>query len=147
MLKLSTRARYGIRMILDLALNSKDRPVLLREIAQRQGISQGYLEQIAPLLKAAGLIKANRGAHGGYLLARDPDDITLKEMIGILEGGFSLVDCIEDPGVCSRLKECMVREIWEEIGFKIAKILDAVTLEEMLRRYQNKKKQNIIYHI
>ncbi|MCM8792816.1 MAG: Rrf2 family transcriptional regulator, partial [Candidatus Omnitrophica bacterium] len=84
---------------------------------------------------------------GGYLLARAPHRITLKEMIGILEGGFSLLECVEEPDICSRARECIVRDIWEETGFKIAKILDSITLEEMIRRYQYKKEQNLIYHI
>ncbi len=120
--------------MLDLALNYGNGPVLLREISERQDVSMKYLEQLVTPLRVAGLVKSTRGPHGGYHLTRPPSEITLHEIIEILEGPISLTDCATDEEFCKRSYGCVTREIWGEVTDKIADALRAVTLEEMCER-------------
>ena len=117
-MKLSTKGRYGARLMQDLAVHygNGNGPVLLKDIAERQGISEKYLGHLIAPLKAAGLINSTRGAHGGYMLAKGPSGITLKEVIQALEGSLSLAECIDAPCVCHRVKSCVTRDILEEMG-------------------------------
>ena len=147
-MNLSTKGRYGTRMMLDLALHSNNGPVLLKDIAERQGISEKYLGHLIAPLKAAGLINSTRGAHGGYMLAKPPAEITLKEVIEALEGSLSLAECINAPRVCDRVKLCVTRDILEEMGEKMAGVLKSTTLENMVERYNQKQKpQPLVYSI
>lgn len=138
-MKLSTKGRYGTRLMLDLALHYKQGSVLLKDIAHRQGISEKYLGHLIVPLKAAGLINSNRGAHGGYILAKSPQDIGLDEIIHALEGNIRLVECVTAPEVCSRVNSCVTREIWGLIGDKITEVLESTTLEDMVKRYEQKQ--------
>ncbi len=148
MLKLSTKGRYGSRLMLDLALNYGSGPILLKEIAERQGISIGYLEQIVPGLKAAELITSTRGYKGGYVLSRDPSDITLKEIINALEGPVELTECVNSPGVCDRTRSCVTRDCWTEIGNSIDSILESKTLLDLVHQHRDKEKsQPLMYSI
>ncbi len=140
MLKLSTKGRYGTRLMLELALNYGREPILLKEAAKRQEMSVGYLEHLVPVLKTAGLINSARGAHGGYSLSKPPSEITLKEIVCALEGNMSVVECVGTPGVCNRVNTCVTRDIWEEISEKIKDILHATTLEDMVKRQKEKLK-------
>lgn len=133
-MKISTRGRYGVRLMLELAQDYGKGPLTLREISRRQGISEKYLWQLVTPLKKAGLITAERGAHGGYSLLKRPSRITLKDVILILEGPLFPTLCAEDPSICKRSALCPARDIWEEIGVEIAAKLDAVTLEDMLQK-------------
>ncbi|MBI4733650.1 MAG: Rrf2 family transcriptional regulator [Rubrobacteridae bacterium] len=117
-MKLSTKSRYGTRAMLDIALNCEQGPVHLRDLADRQGLSMKYLEQIVPSLKAAGLIRSIRGANGGYKLAKDPSKITLLSIVEALEGVLVPVECVGDPQLCSRAPECAVHDIWKEFQGK-----------------------------
>ncbi len=142
MIKLSTRGRYGTRVLLDLALHqTKGRPVPMREIAQRQQISLQYLEHLIRPLIAAGMVKSSRGVGGGVQLAKSPRDIELIEVINILEGSIVPVDCIDSPEVCSRSKLCVTRDIWVELKEAIDKVLGSTTLQELVER-QKKKDQS-----
>lgn len=133
-MKLSTKGRYGVRLMLDLAVNAGNGPVSLKEIAARQEISEKYLSNIIPPLKNAGLIRSTRGAQGGYVLAKDPREITLKEILLVLEGPMCMVECTEKPEVCKRADECLVRDIWAEVTVKMLEALDAFTLESMVEK-------------
>ncbi|MBW1896941.1 MAG: Rrf2 family transcriptional regulator, partial [Deltaproteobacteria bacterium] len=124
-MKISTKGRYGTRAMIDIGENYGKGPVPLRQLAERQCISMKYMEQIIPLLKASGLIRSARGARGGYALAKEPRQITLGDIIRALEGSWSLVDCVEDPSLCDRAKECVTYEIWHDIHCAIHKVLDS----------------------
>ena len=146
MVRLSTRGRYSARIMLELALRFGNGPVLLREIAKNQGISAGYLEHIMPPLKAAGLVRSSRGAHGGYTLARQPSEITLGEVVCVVEGNMALVECVVAPKICNRADLCVTRDVWGRVSEKIAEVLNAITLEEMVDR-QKEKPQVLMYDI
>ena len=133
MMRLSTKGRYGTRLMLELALYYDRGSVLLKDIARRQQISPGYLEQLLPLLKAAGLINSNRGAHGGYRLAKAPSKITLKEIIRALEGSITPVECVDVPSVCGRVKFCVTRDIWKRLREKISETLSSITLSDIVK--------------
>ena len=131
-MKISTRGRYGTRMMLDLAAHHDQGPTPLREIAKRQDLSVKYLEQLIIPLKAAGYIRSVRGARGGYTLARKPDKISVGQIIKVLEGGLSLVDCVEDPKVCERERNCPTRDIWLRMSDRLMEELSSLTLRDVL---------------
>lgn len=137
-MKLSTRGRYGVRLMLDLALSQGNGPVLLREIAQRQEISEKYLWQLINPLKAAGLIKSIRGAHGGYLLAKKPEEVNLKQILSVLEGPLCLVDCVEQPSACDRSPSCIAHDVWAGAAQGIVTVLEAMTLDKMVEGHLKK---------
>jgi Rrf2 family protein len=140
-MKLSTRGRYGVRFMLDLALHYNEGPIFLKDIAQRQGISEKYLWQLIHPLKAIGLINSTRGAHGGYLLAKAPGEITLKEIMQVVEGSLSLVDCVDNAAVCPRSQSCITRDVWQEATQGMLQTLDSLTLETMVKRQAEKAEQ------
>jgi len=140
-MKLSTRARYGVRLMLALAQNYGREPVYLKDIAKQEEISEKYLSLIIMPLRGIGLVNSVRGAYGGYNLAKNPSQITLKEIVDILEGGCSLVDCVKDPSVCPRVSTCVSHDIWATIGGKISETLSSITLDMMVRMNQEKNKK------
>jgi Rrf2 family protein len=133
-MKLSTKGRYGVRLMLDLALHAQDAPVALKDIAARQEISEKYLSNLIPLLKNAGFVHSVRGSQGGYTLARQPREITLKDILLVLEGSMCLVECTEKPLLCQRSKRCLMRDIWYEVSGKMQETLESFTLEAMMER-------------
>jgi len=124
--------------MLELALRHEEGPVLLKEIAKAQEISEGYLEQILPPLKSAGLIHSSRGAHGGYALARNPAEITLREIVQSAEGSLTPVHCVDVPEVCSRSNFCVTRDIWALLRDRILETLESITLQDMVKRQKEK---------
>jgi len=138
--KMSTRGRYGTRAMVDIGENFGKGPVSLRKLTERQCLSMKYMEQIIPLLKASGLIRSARGARGGYVLAKEPCEISLHDIVQALEGTWSLVDCLEDDTLCDRAKECATYEIWRDVQAAIYKILDSTTLADMIERHREKTK-------
>ena len=147
-MKLSTKGRYASRLMLDLALNYDRRPVFLRDIAKRQEISEKYLGQLTLPLKAAGLINSIRGAHGGYALARRPQDITLKEVVLAVEGDLNLVECLATPKMCHRADLCVTRDIWSRLTQKMTEVLESTTLQDMVKMQSQKQQfQPLIYSI
>lgn len=144
-MKLSTRGRYGVRLMFDLADHYGKGPILLKDIAARQGISEKYLWQLISPLKNIGLIHSTRGARGGYELARPPAQINLKEIVSVLEGPIHLVGCVGDPSLCERDDSCVVKEIWHEVSIKLQGILASYTLEDLLER--QKIKTDLITYI
>jgi Rrf2 family protein len=136
-MKLSTRSRYGTRLVLELAIKFEEGPVYLKDISRSQGISLKYLGQLVIPLKMAGIINSSRGAHGGYFLAKDPETIRLSEIINILEGPIGIVDCINDKNACDRYKTCSVRFFWEEINSNFYRSLEGITLKDMVKHYND----------
>ncbi len=133
-MRLSTKARYGTRAMLDIAINYEKGPVSLKGLAQRQHISVKYMEQLIPLLKLAGLVRSIRGAGGGYTLSKDAHLINLRDIIDALEGSIFPVDCIDNPETCERTKKCVTCEIWKEIQDSINNKMEALTLADMVER-------------
>ena len=133
-MKLSTKGRYGVRLMFDLALHTGDDPVTLKEIATRQGISEKYLSNLIPLLKNAGLVHSVRGSQGGYTLAKPLGRITLKDILLVLEGSMCLVECTEQPMLCKRSEDCFVRNVWSEVTGKMLDALESFTLETMVEK-------------
>lgn len=147
-MKLSTKGRYGTRLMLDIALYCEQGPVLLKDVARRQGISEKYLGHLISPLKAAGLLSSSRGAHGGYALSKPPQEITLAEIIQALEGNLALVECVTRPNICNRGNSCVTRDIWEEMREKMMGVLESTTLQDMLERQKLKQKsQPLVYSI
>jgi len=138
-MRLSTRARYGTRLMLELALNFEKGTVFLKEIAEKEEMSEKYLSHLVIPLRAGGLINSSRGAHGGYRLAKSPSQITLKEIVQILEGGISCVECVKNPSVCHRVSKCATRGIWEKLDEKISDELNSVTLENLMNSHKEIK--------
>ncbi|HHO76505.1 MAG TPA: RrF2 family transcriptional regulator [Deltaproteobacteria bacterium] len=137
-MKLSTRGRYSVRIMLDLAIHDDAGPVFLKDIALRQQISQKYLWQLINPLKTTGLIKSVRGSNGGYSLARTASQITLKDIIQVGEGSLSLVDCVDDAGECGRSELCVYRDVWMEATKKMLETFEALSLEDMVKRHWQK---------
>ncbi len=133
-MKLSTRARYGMRAMLDLALNGQENLVLLKDIAERQGISKRYLEHMMTLLRNRGLVVAERGAGGGYRLARPADQIGLDEIFEALEGEISPVECVRDAALCDRSEDCVVRLLWCDLTQAMRDVLKTRTLADLKER-------------
>jgi len=132
-MKLSTRSRYGTRLLLDLAEHGSEKFVQLKDVSQRQGISLKYLEQIViPLKKATYLVSA-RGAGGGYRLARSPGQITVGEIVALLEGGDSITHCATKPEICDRAESCLTRNLWIETADIMFGKLNSVTLSDLIR--------------
>ena len=132
-MKISTKGRYALRMLLDLAQNQGDGYVSLKDIAQRQEVSKQYLEQIVPLLNKSNLLRTNRGYQGGYRLAKDPGDYTVGEILRITEGDLAPVACLQSGEVdCPRAEQCLTISVWEGLYHVINRYLDSITLQDIL---------------
>src|SRR4030043_926442 len=138
-MKISTKIRYGARAMVELASHYGEGPIELKEIAKRENISLKYLEQVINPLRADGLVKAIRGAKGGYSLAKSPSEICLYDVIETLEGPLNLLECLHDSKVCQKVPLCVTRDIWKEVSEAISKIFNSVTLEEMVNRKREKE--------
>lgn len=133
MLKLSTRGRYGLRAMTEIARgNDGDRPVMMSSITERQQISRKYLHAILTSLKEAGLVRAIRGARGGFVLTRSPEEITAGEICEALEGRLSVVDCVTDRGICSRVDECQTWGMWKKLNDAMVEVLCATSLADLM---------------
>jgi len=141
-LRLSTKGKYGLKAMYDLALNYGDEPISLKSIAQRQGISEYYLEQLIAILKKAGLVRSIRGAYGGYILARDPSEITVGDVLRALEGPIGLVECVleQDAIKCFKYENCITRIVWERISDSIIQTIDSITLRDMCNEAKKNNK-------
>lgn len=133
-MKLSTRSRYGTRALVELGVRCGDGPVRLEALAERQGIPVRYLAAIVRDLMRAGLIRSVRGAHGGYLLARDPAEVRLVDVVRYLEGSLEPVACLNDPGFCDKREDCVTREVWGKVNDAIVGVLDSITLQDLVDR-------------
>lgn len=131
-MKLSTRSRYGTRLILELAKNFRRNPVPLADIAQRQNISIKYLEQIIRPLKKAGYVTSIRGPKGGHMLTKTPQEITVGEIVALLEGGNELIRCAENPHQCRRAANCATRFVWQEAARAMYDRINEITFSGLL---------------
>ena len=139
-MKISTKGRYALRMLIDLAEHKDCGFIALKDIAQRQGISQKYLEQIVPILNKSDILKTNRGFQGGYTLAKSPDKYTVGEILRLTEGSLAPVACLErEPIECDRSGDCSTLFIWKGLYKVISDYLDGITLQDVL------DKQNLKY--
>ena len=136
-MRMSTKGRYGARAMLDIAMHDDKGPVSLRDLAQRQDLSVKYLEQLIQPLKAAGLISSVRGAGGGYVLAKEPCDINLLQIIQALEK-LTTSDCLDNPQICERVEKCATHDVWKEIQSSTNNILASLTLQDMMEKQQQK---------
>lgn len=147
-MKLSTRGRYGTRALLELALNEGKGPISLRDIAYNQEISLQYLEHLITPLIAGGMVKSTRGAKGGVSLAKPAREIKLIDILSLLEGSNSPVECVDKPETCSRSGYCITRDIWNEVKDAIDDVLSSVTLQEIAERQRHKlQAEEIMYYI
>ena len=148
-MRMSTKGRYGLRAMMDLAANQKDEvPVFLSDVAKRQEISEKYLEHIFTALRAAGLVRTVRGRKGGFLLSKPPREITAGAVITSLEGPCRLVDCVDKPNVCPRSATCASRDVWTLLGGKMDEFLSGFTLDQLARMQDEKSgKDTAMYYI
>jgi Rrf2 family protein len=134
--------------MLDLASHFGEGPVILKQISQREEISEKYLWQLINPLKSVGLIRATRGAHGGYVLAKTPSEITVKDILQVVEGSLCIVECVEKPSTCSRSTFCVARDLWGEASKALSEKLEETTLADLLERKKIKQqKQGVNYEI
>lgn len=132
-MKISTKGRYALRLMLDLALNNTGEYISIKSIASRQEISEKYLEQIISLLNKAGYVKSIRGAGGGYRLSKDPKEYTVGMILKLTEGSLMPVDCL-DPDIddCNRATSCITREVWQKLYDAILGVVDNITLQDLV---------------
>lgn len=150
-LKLSTKGRYGVRAMLDLAQHAGEGPIALKSIAERTELSEHYLEQLISGLRKAGLVRSVRGAQGGYVLGKEANQISVGDVIRVLEGPIAPVECVseEDPECCQKAQYCVTRTIWEKIRDSIADVVDSITLEDMVqdaKRKESERNFDAYYH-
>ncbi|HEY8347959.1 MAG TPA: Rrf2 family transcriptional regulator [Symbiobacteriaceae bacterium] len=148
-MRLSTKGKYGVKMLFELAMHEGAGPLSLKSIAERQGLSEHYLEQLAAPLRKAGLIVSIRGAQGGYVLGRPADQITVGDVIRVLEGPIGFTDCSvekEAPPDCAA--SCVVHNVWEKVTQQIVAVVDGITLRDLVEEaHAAQSGQNLIYHI
>ena len=138
-MKISTKGRYALRMLVDLAEHQNDGFVALKDIATRQNISKKYLEQIVPVFNKNNILKTNRGFQGGYQLARTPDQYNVGEILRLTEGSLAPVACLEsDPVQCGRSGECATLPVWQGLYKVISEYLDGITLQDILEQQREK---------
>lgn len=137
-MKLSTRGRYGTRLMVDLGVHYGEGYIYLKDIAARQEISEKYLWQLIPPLKVAGLIYSARGAKGGYTLAKPPSAITMKDIVTAAEGDICITPCLEDSSYCHRSNTCVTQGLWDDLKNSILKALESTTLGDMVDKQKQK---------
>lgn len=146
-MKIPARVRYGLRFMIELAGHYEQGPVFLKNIARSQDISEKYLSQIVVSLKAARLIGGFRGAHGGYVLARVPAEISVYNIFTALEGDLTLMDSVQNPTLRSKAQHCVSQEVWHKLGQTMTDTLVSITLADLLERRQKKLGEVGMYHI
>ena len=136
-MKISTRGRYALRLMIDIGMNDNDNPVRIKDIAQRQEISEKYLEQIVSVLNKAGYVRSSRGPQGGYRLARAPKDYKVGDILTLIEGSLAPVACLDTPvNECPREAVCPTLILWKKIDDAVHGVVDSITLEDLLK-WQN----------
>ena len=141
-MKISTKGRYGLRILMDLAIHQSEKPRLIRDIAQSQQISEKYISRLVISLRKAGMIRSVRGVNGGFHLDRKPEDITLLEVVEVMEGPLSIVDCVTAPRKCRMHENCAPREIWCKLNEDIRGLMGGITLADILATYEKQNAQN-----
>ncbi|HOX42471.1 MAG TPA: Rrf2 family transcriptional regulator [Myxococcota bacterium] len=138
-MKISTKGRYGLRVMLELASHSGQGALRVEQIARRQGISAKYIHVLVSSLRSAGLVNTVRGPNGGCTLARSPSAITALDVVAALEGASAPVECVLDAAGCKRSAECATREVWCEVAAAMDRVLAGLTLEQLARRQRDKE--------
>ena len=135
-MRISTKGRYAIKLMLDLATNDNGEPIRLKDVARRQEISEKYLEQIIPMYNRSGILKTERGSQGGYQLAKSPETLTVGEILRFTEGDLSPVACAgEEMTVCTRSADCAVLPVWQGLYRVINEYLDSITLQDIMDQH------------
>ena len=143
-MKFSTKGRYAARAMLELALRYGEGTIMVKDIAARQGVSERYLEQILVAMRVAGLVESVRGSGGGFLLARSPASITIGEIIHAVEGSTAPVGCVDNPALCNRSETCTMYDVWKDVKTAIDSVLDGLSLQIMIERYNKKMKSKVL---
>jgi len=131
-MKISTKGRYGVRILLDLALHENETPRQIHDIAASQQISEKYISRLIIDLRRAKMIRSIRGAKGGYRLARNPAEVTLLDIVEVMEGPLSIVDCVRSPGSCNRSGSCPSRQIWDNLNTEIREAMRKITFQNII---------------
>jgi Rrf2 family protein len=142
-MNISTKGRYAVRAMLDLALQSTDEPTLIKDISKRQEISDLYLEQLFNRLKTAGLLRSVRGPKGGFMLARPPVEIRLIDIFEAMEGSVAPVDCVDNATLCARADSCATRDVWAEMKKAMVQVLESTTLQDLVKRENGKGRAKV----
>ncbi len=138
-MKISTKGRYALSLMLDILSNEIGRAISLKDVAERQEVSEKYLEQIAGILVRNGLIQSQRGSNGGYLLKRKPEDYTVGEILRVMEGDLAPAPCVEENGIpCKRKDKCANVVLWEKLNHTINSVVDNITLADMYAWHKEK---------
>ena len=135
-MKISTKGRYGLRMLIDRAMHDPGKPRMLRDIAESQQISEKYISRLVIDLRRAKLVRSVRGVNGGFHLAKAPEQITLLEVLETMEGPISVVECVRSPEKCKRQSLCPARSIWTELNDGIRELTRNITLDDILNAYR-----------
>ena len=143
-MRVSTRGRYALRLMLDLAMNNTGEPVRLKDVAKRQEISEKYLEQIISILTKAGFVKSVRGPAGGYSLKRKPEEYTVGMILRLTEGSLAPVDCVEDGTDCGRADQCVTVMLWQKLNDAINSVVDNITLADLVEWQMQKANEYVI---
>lgn len=146
-MKLSTRTRYGVRLMIELAMRFGEGPVYLREIASKEDISEKYLSQIILPLKSSGLVLSHRGVKGGYELVAEPAQTTMLQIVQALEGKHEILSCIGPQDSCARATQCVARSLWAKVQSAMDDTLEAVTLGELVEQVKTNNKEHLNYSI
>lgn len=135
-MKISTKGRYGLRILLDLAIHDSGSPRLIRDIAQSQQISEKYISRLIIALRKGGMVRSIRGARGGFRLKKELKEITLLDVVEAMEGPLAIVDCVRAPAKCCRIESCPTRSIWNDINTGIRDNMRQVTLQDIIDNYK-----------
>ncbi len=145
-MRLTTKTRYGLRLLLGFALRYNKGYVQLNEVAKAEGITEKYAEQIVRILKIGGLLTSQRGVQGGYTLSYPPEKITVFQVVEALEGKFSIIDCL-DTDNCKNISSCVVRKVWAKLTNEMVKTLKSITLADLVESYNKVNSVNVTYEI
>ncbi|HEX3033414.1 MAG TPA: Rrf2 family transcriptional regulator [Bacillota bacterium] len=148
-MKISTKGRYGLEAMLDLAINASQGHVTLKSISERQGISENYLEQLFMTLRKQGMVESIRGKHGGYRLAREAKDITVAQVLNALEGPLAPVDCVVEYNntECEQVENCVTRVLWKKVMDALTGVAESITIADLVEKYNSGHKKSIEYFI
>ena len=141
-MKISTKGRYGLRILIDLATHDPEKPRMLKDIAESQQISEKYISRLVIDLRRAGLIRSVRGVKGGFHLAKLPEEITLLKVLETMEGPLSVVECVKSPEKCKRQMLCPARSIWKKLNDDIRGLTSKITLDDILNSYRRQDAEN-----
>ena len=141
-MKISTKGRYALRLMLDLAMNGENNIVRIKDIAERQQISDKYLEQIISVLNKAGYVRSTRGPQGGYSLRKAPEEYTVGDILRLTEGSLAPVACVEEEGSCEREEDCVTVEVWKRLNQAISDVVDHITLADLVALQEEKREKS-----